>query len=507
MRPLALPVAQRRDAREEHGRDGDRDQQQHARAHRRGRVVARLAARKRELRDEQVHRRQRGERRQPDRGGRVRDRREAAARQAHAPPWASRPRRGSSEASAVRAVATAIPSMIAPTLPPATAITRPTASRVPANSMVAPESPGTAPLPAGRPRRRGSRARSRSWRRWPRSRAGSRRPNAAPIGTRTGSESEQRHRPEQHRLQGAAKIDPGSTIVALGKARCDRAGGRRLERERRDGADQDDREQRREERVLPTFEHARRSELEHGVERVREADRERQQESRPDQCPPRAGLLGGPVDGHRHRGLARSGGISDLRPASRAALPGRRALAERARMNRRSESRFRYTSASGLISTCSDAASASRSARRQTDRATCSRAAASVPPGSTKLVSGSSPALNRSQSASSASPSPARRAAGPRPRRARTGRPRGRRVRSGRVRARPADSVPGRREREPDQRVELVDGAERGDTRIQLRRAGAVAETGLAGVTRARVDARQAHRLVALPWHGSRLRR
>ena len=44
-----------------------------------------------------------------------------------------------------------------------------------------------------------------------------------------------------------------------------------------------------------------------------------------------------------------------------------------------------------------------RSARRQTARATCSRAAASVPPGRTKLRSGSSRSLTRSQSSSSRS--------------------------------------------------------------------------------------------------------
>ena len=69
-------------------------------------------------------------------------------------------------------------------------------------------------------------------------------------------------------------------------------------------------------------------------------------------------------------------------------------------MKSRSERRLRYTSASWLMSICSAASSASRSARRQTARATCSRAADSEPPGRTKLVRSGSSALNRSQSCS-----------------------------------------------------------------------------------------------------------
>ena len=56
-------------------------------------------------------------------------------------------------------------------------------------------------------------------------------------------------------------------------------------------------------------------------------------------------------------------------------------------MKSRSDRRFRYTSASGLTGRSAAAASASRSARRQTVRARWSRAAVSLPPGRTKLRS------------------------------------------------------------------------------------------------------------------------
>ena len=56
-------------------------------------------------------------------------------------------------------------------------------------------------------------------------------------------------------------------------------------------------------------------------------------------------------------------------------------------MKSRSESRFRYGSTSGFTSTSSAAAMTSRSARRHTVRATCKRAAVSVPPGRMKLRS------------------------------------------------------------------------------------------------------------------------
>ena len=61
------------------------------------------------------------------------------------------------------------------------------------------------------------------------------------------------------------------------------------------------------------------------------------------------------------------------------------------------------------------AASASRSARRQTVRATCRRAAASVPPGQDEAAQlRQSSALKRSQSRSSRRPAPGSRAAAPR---------------------------------------------------------------------------------------------
>ena len=162
-----------------------------------------------------------------------------------------------------------------------------------------------------------------------------------------------------------------------------------------------------------------------------------------------------------------------------------------------------------MISICSAAASASRSARRQTARATCSRAASSVPPGRTKLFSSGSSALTRSQSCSSAvdlllgDAQPVRRDA----------------VRDGEVgaeveqlvldarRAPAALSVEVAGEHEPDLRVELVDRRRRRAIRqSSFDDARAVAEARLALVAAARVDPRQADRLVALAGHTSRLR-
>ena len=59
---------------------------------------------------------------------------------------------------------------------------------------------------------------------------------------------------------------------------------------------------------------------------------------------------------------------------------------------------------------------------------------------------------------------------------------------------------------QPDVRVQLVDGAERGDPAVELRHARPVAEAGLAPVAAARVDARQPDGLVGLARHGHRLR-
>ncbi len=60
-------------------------------------------------------------------------------------------------------------------------------------------------------------------------------------------------------------------------------------------------------------------------------------------------------------------------------------------------------------------------------------------------------------------------------------------------------------EHEPESRVELVDGAVRGDPLVELRHARAVAERGLARVAAARVDLRQPNRLVAVARHGRTL--
>ena len=56
-------------------------------------------------------------------------------------------------------------------------------------------------------------------------------------------------------------------------------------------------------------------------------------------------------------------------------------------------------------------------------------------------------------------------------------------------------------------RVQLVDGAERGDAAVELRDARAVAEARLAAVAAARVDPRQADGLIPFPRHGHRLQR
>ena len=60
-------------------------------------------------------------------------------------------------------------------------------------------------------------------------------------------------------------------------------------------------------------------------------------------------------------------------------------------------------------------------------------------------------------------------------------------------------------EHETDGRVELVDGAVRGDALVELRHARAVAERRLARVAAARVDLRQPDRLVAVARHGRTL--
>ena len=146
----------------------------------------------------------------------------------------------------------------------------------------------------------------------------------------------------------------------------------------------------------------------------------------------------------------------------------------------------------------SGTARTARSARRQTARARKSRAARSLPPGRTKLFSSGSVAFASSISCSSRSTASSviRR------------RPRLRRERNGEVGAEVEELVldPVEAARPADERVELVDVAHRGDARVELRDPRAVAEARLPLVPAARVDARQADGLVAVP-HPRSLRR
>jgi len=97
-------------------------------------------------------------------------------------------------------------------------------------------------------------------------------------------------------------------------------------------------------------------------------------------------------------------------PAPHRSPPGRHrtspapAFAVLARMNSRSESRFRYLAGQTLTVSpwAATAAHAVRSARRATARAVCSRAAPGVPPGSTNDRRVGSAALYSSHAASSA---------------------------------------------------------------------------------------------------------
>ena len=72
-------------------------------------------------------------------------------------------------------------------------------------------------------------------------------------------------------------------------------------------------------------------------------------------------------------------------PGRHSTSPRPPSLARRARMKSRSLSRLRYPNAWGFTATVATSATAWRSARRQVVRATCSAAAAGVPPASTKL--------------------------------------------------------------------------------------------------------------------------
>ena len=82
-------------------------------------------------------------------------------------------------------------------------------------------------------------------------------------------------------------------------------------------------------------------------------------------------------------------------PGVHSTSPPASALAKRAATNRWSDSRLMYLSAAALTVSLSASATISRSARRATVRARCRCAAALVPPGSTKEVSGASPAFMR----------------------------------------------------------------------------------------------------------------
>ena len=126
-----------------------------------------------------------------------------------------------------------------------------------------------------------------------------------------------------------------------------------------------------------------------------------------------------------------------------------------------------------------------------------------VPPGSTKLRSSGSSALRRSQSSSSRSTSgcstrsrPSTSAgterSAPRSKSSFWTRSRTRADRAGHVA--PASTT-------PERRVELVDGAVRLDARVELRDARPVAERRLPRVAAARVDPRQANRLVLRARH------
>src|SRR5215469_285734 len=89
------------------------------------------------------------------------------------------------------------------------------------------------------------------------------------------------------------------------------------------------------------------------------------------------------------------GGRAYRSPPGRQSTSPCSALATRARINSRSDSRFRYFAGQTLTDSpwSRTAAQALRSARRVTARAVCSSAAPGVPPGSTKLRNTGSAAL------------------------------------------------------------------------------------------------------------------
>ena len=143
---------------------------------------------------------------------------------------------------------------------------------------------------------------------------------------------------------------------------------------------------------------------------------------------------------------------------------------------------------------------------RRADRRSGRRAApaeTAVPPGSTKLFSSGNDSLNASHSSSSRSTMACSTRSLPSTengthRSAPTSNNSFWIRRSGSSQLRRAVA----REDDAEQRVELVGRAVRGDPRIELRDARAVAERGLPRVAAARVDARQANRLVGGAGHG-----
>ena len=179
------------------------------------------------------------------------------------------------------------------------------------------------------------------------------------------------------------------------------------------------------------------------------------------------------------------------------------AFAARARMNSRSESRFRYTATSGFTSCSPAARSASRSARRQTVRATWSqrrgRGAAWEDEAlqlRQRLVEGvaeplqvvdhrlldAQPSLDLKRDAE-VGPDVEELVLDPFQRSSHVRRAVG-------------------REHDAEERVQLVGSPERGDARVELRDPRAVAERRLPRVTATRVDARETDGLVGSTGHG-----
>ena len=176
------------------------------------------------------------------------------------------------------------------------------------------------------------------------------------------------------------------------------------------------------------------------------------------------------------------------------------AFAARASTKSRSESRFRYTAASGFDRPLAPRPRAPLA--RPAGRPHGPRAAAPqprVPPGSTKLRSSPSAAFASSQSASSRSIA---RLVDPQPRIACDVRHREIGAEVEELVLDPLEpGVAGLDLRPAEQRVQLVHLAVGPHERIELRDARAVTERGLTGVAAPRVDPRQPDGLVALAHH------